>query len=476
MSAPKLSVAIKSAYGVGQVAEGVKNGAFNIFLFFYFNQVLGLSGTLVGLALFVALAIDAVLDPLTGSFSDSFHHRWGRRHPFLYASALPMAVSFALIFSPPSGLGQLGLFLWLTIFGVLVRFSMTVFFVPHMALGAELSTNYEERTTIVAYRTVFGLIGVVVLVAFSWALFFMPSETYPNGQLNPTAYPGFGIFFAVMIAATILLSAGGTHSRIPYLRRASEHPEAFGFQRLRRELTETLANRSFRALFIGVVVLFVTRGVQDALGLHMATYFWQLSSDQIKYLQLAGALGFLPGVPFWAVVARRLDKKPTFLFSVGLFSILTLLPPLAFLTGHFPSPESELYYWTLLGVTIGAAFAAAGGLVTSGSMMADIADEHELKTGLRQEGIFFGALTLAGKSASGLGHGVAGLAIDLIAFPHQATPGSVAADKLTALGILYGPGIAFLAVIALLFMAGYALNSEKHAAIMARLAEKRAAA
>jgi len=475
VSAPKLSLTTKTAYGVGQVAEGVKNAAFNIFLFFYFNQVLGLSGSLAGLALLLALVVDAFTDPLTGSISDSFHHRWGRRHPFMYISALPMAIAFALVFSPPATLGQIGLFVWLTVFGILVRFAMTLFFVPHMALGAELSQDYQERTTIVAFRTAFGLSGAVLLVAVAWSVFFTPSASYPNGQLNPGAYPAFGAFFSAVIVATILLSAGGTHSRIAYLPPAPRNPEPFGWTRLRREFTETLANRSFRALFIGVVVLFVTRGVQEALGLHMATYFWQLSTGQIQTMQLASALGFLPGIPFWTLVSRRLDKKPTFLISVTLFSILTLLPPLAFLTGHFPAEETPAYFGTLVGVAIGAAFAAAGGLVTSGSMMADIADEHELKTGKRQEGIFFGALTLAGKSASGLGHGVAGLAIDLIAFPHKAVPGEVASEKLAALGILYGPGIAFLAVIAVAFMAGYALNNERHAAIMARLAELRAA-
>lgn len=476
MSARRLGVATKTAYGIGQVAEGVKNGAFGIFLFFFFNQVLGLSGSLAGLALLIALVFDAVMDPVTGSISDSFHHRWGRRHPFMYVSALPMAISFALLFNPPSGLGQLGLFLWLTGFTLLIRGSMTLFFVPHMALGAELSQDYRERTTVVAFRTVFGLIGVLLVVALAWTLFFESTPQFANGQLNPGAYPGFGVFFSVIILVTILFSAAGTHSRIPYLPPAPAHPEPFTLGRLRGELLAALANRSFRALFIGVVIFFVTRGVQDTLGLHMATYFWALSPKQIQGMQIASALGFLPGVPFWTFIANRFDKKPTFLVAISIFSVLTLLPPLAYLGGFFPPAESAAYYGVLVGVAVAAAFAAAGGLVTSGSMMADIADEHELSTGRRQEGIFFGALTLAVKSASGLGHGIAGFAMDAIGFPAQAVPGQVATEVLTSLGVLYGPGIALLAVVGLGFMTGYALNNAKHAAIVARLIEMRARA
>jgi len=90
--------ATKIFYGVGSVSEGTKNTVFNVFLLFYYNQVLGLSGTLSGVAIFIALCIDAITDPLVGSISDNFHSRWGRRHPFMYLAALPMAVCFFLLF------------------------------------------------------------------------------------------------------------------------------------------------------------------------------------------------------------------------------------------------------------------------------------------------------------------------------------------------------------------------------------------
>lgn len=145
---------------MGQIAEGVKNTGFTTFLLFYYNSVLRLSGTYAGTALLIALVFDAVTDPLVGSLSDSFKHRLGRRHPFMYASAIPLAVSFGLIFSPPEGLGQIGLFLWLTRFAILVRASMTLYHVPHMALGAELTSDYHERIIVVAYRSGFGALAL----------------------------------------------------------------------------------------------------------------------------------------------------------------------------------------------------------------------------------------------------------------------------------------------------------------------------
>ena len=117
----------KTWYGLGQAAEGVKNTSFSTFLLFYFTAVLGLPGSTAGLALFIALLFDAVTDPLAGAVSDRLHHRLGRRHPFMIASALPLGVFFALLFSPPAGLGEQGLFAWLLVLAVLVRASMTLF-------------------------------------------------------------------------------------------------------------------------------------------------------------------------------------------------------------------------------------------------------------------------------------------------------------------------------------------------------------
>lgn len=469
---PPLTVRLQTIYGIGQVAEGVKNGAFGIFLFFYFNQVLGLSGSLSGLALLIALVVDAIVDPMVGSISDSFRHRWGRRHPFLYVSAVPMAVSFAFLFSPPAGLDQLGLFLWLTTFTILVRFWLAVFIVPHLALGAELSTDYRQRTTVVAYRTLFALLGVLLVVALAWPMFFSPTAEFPNGQLNPGAYPGFGVFYGVLIGVAILFSAAGTHGRIPHLPPVPDHFEKFSPGRVYREIIETLSNASFRALFIGVVIFFVMRGIQETLGLHMQTYFWQLEPERIRLLQLAGVVGFIPGIVFWTFLARRIDKKPTLVIGTILFSLCVLTPPIAHLLGHFPERGTSLYLGLLLLAGGAGAFAAAGALVAAGSMMADVADEHELATGRRQEGIFFGSVTLALKSASGIGHGVAGLAMDLIRFPAQAVPGSVDPEVLQSLGILYGPGIGLLAAIAIFALNGYSLDSRRHAEIVAALGRR----
>ena len=470
---PSVSLATKTAYGFGQIGEGVKNSAFNYFLLFFYHQVLGLSGTMTGLALFIATAFDALTDPLAGSVSDRFHHRWGRRHPFMYASAIPLGVTFALLFRPPGGLSELGTFAWLLTFTVLVRASMTLYHVPHMALGAELSEDYHERTTIVAFRTIFGLLGAVGTVGLAWLVFFESTPLFERGQLDPSVYPPFGLAFGIVIAFSVLASAAGTHDQIPHLPKPSPGAGRMSVAALRRDYRLALANRHFRAFFIGVVLFFVVRGIQEVLSVHMSTYFWVLDQGQIATVSLSTLPGFLVGVPLWTLAGRRLDKRPAFLLGVSMFSLFLMGPPIAKLAGVYPDPASVLYVPILAVCGFLASFSASAGLVMAGSMMADVADDHELATGTRQEGIFFGALAFAAKSTSGLGSFLAGVSLDLIAFPTQADPADVPAGKVTALGILYGPGIAIVAIAALVFLARYGIDRKRHAEIAMELARRR---
>ena len=147
-----MNLLTKLSYGIGQLSDGVKQAAFGTFLFFYYNQVLGLSGSLAGAAALLALLVDAITDPMVGQLSDRFRSRWGRRHQFMLAGALPFGLAMVAIFSPPEGLDQSQLFAWMLIGAITVRLMLTLFFVPHLSLGAELVRDYHGRTSLIGYR------------------------------------------------------------------------------------------------------------------------------------------------------------------------------------------------------------------------------------------------------------------------------------------------------------------------------------
>ncbi|MEE4300977.1 MAG: MFS transporter [Pseudomonadales bacterium] len=478
MATRALSFGTKFAFGVGQMAEGIKNSAFATFLLIYYNQVLGLPGSLAGLAIMIALCFDAITDPLAGSLSDNLRSRWGRRHPFMYASAVPLALFFYLLFVPPAGLDQWGLFAWLTVLAVLTRGAMTLYHVPHLALGAELTEEYEERTSIVSFRQVFGILGTLATVVLGFTVFFADRGEL-KGNLVAEAYPPFALTFAVVMCVTILWSGWGTHDQIPHLSvPAAPERRLTVVEMLVRVFTDLAAavtNHSFRWLFAGVIIVFVMVGVQSALNLYMANYFWEFSSTDLLWVSLAPPLGMLIGAPFTRLINRRFDKRPSLVLGTAWYAVFQLSPPILRLAGLFPENGDPLLapLITVMYVIGGAGVVQA--LVTAGSMMADIADEHELGSGRRQEGIFFGALSFSGKAASGVGNLIGGVALDLIDFPDAAVPGEVAEAVLTRLGLTYGPVVMGFAVIAVWCYTHYRLTRTRHEEILAELARRRAA-
>src|SRR5512139_985744 len=141
----RLKLPVMASYGFGQVAEAMVTVGFNTFLLYYYNQVLGVSGTITGAALALSLVVDAVVDPMAGALSDRLRSRWGRRHPFIALSAIPLGGFFFLIFNPPPGLDDIGLAAWLVAFTFMTRLALTFYHVPHLALGAEMAHDYNQR-------------------------------------------------------------------------------------------------------------------------------------------------------------------------------------------------------------------------------------------------------------------------------------------------------------------------------------------
>ncbi len=477
---PPLSFGTKFTYGFGQAAEGLKNGAFGVFLFFYYNQVLALSGTLAGLAVGIALVFDAITDPMAGSISDNWRSRLGRRHPFMFLAAAPLAIAFFLLFNPPESLGQIGLFAWLLVFAVLTRASMTLYHVPHIALGAELTEDFEERTTVVAFRQFFSTFGTLAAYIIGFLLFFNSTPEVPRGQFRVDAYAPFAMTLGLLMVVSIVTSAWGTRSQIPYLRQASGVEEKLSAKemvvRMLREIREALSNRSFAWLFSGVLIVFMMVGVDSALNLHMNTYFWELSATGNTLFFAASPIG----VMFGTLIARRLntwfDKKPSVVFGTSWWALCQIVPVLLRILGWFPENGTDALLWTLVVVKFVQGVGVVQALITFGSMIADIVDEHELTTGKRQEGIFFASVSFSSKFTTGIGNVVGGIALDLISWPRGVeiqTAADVPAETVTWLGLVYGPIVAGFAVVSVWCYSKHRLDRERHREIVAELAVRR---
>jgi len=456
----------KLSYGIGQLSDGVKQASFSTFLFFYYNQVLGLSGSLAGMAALLALMVDAITDPMVGQFSDRFHSRWGRRHPFMLAGAIPFGLAIVALFSPPDGLSQMGLFSWMLGGAIAVRLMLTLFFVPHLSLGAELATDYHGRTSLIGYRVFFTYAGILLTSVVGFAVFFPPTEAFSNGMLNKASYPNFGLFCAVIGSAAMLLCVVGTRSAIPGLRKPASHDGEGSALLAFIDVFRTLKLDSFRILFISVLIFNTLAGTVQTLLVYVATYVFEFKPEHLAGLASSVVVGIVFASLVAQALSRRLDKKNALAMCVITGGFFAFSPQVLYFTGlleTMPISSRFAFIFTVNGIS---QVFFIGYIILLDSMLSDVIDEHELNTGKREEGLFFAARSFATKASYGLGSFFAGIGLDIIRFPQGASPESVPPDAVLSLAIMSGP-IMFILFAATVVVSGrYPLTAARHREIM----------
>ena len=466
-----------AAYGFGQVAESIKNQGFNVFLLFYYNQVLQISATGSAIALAIALIFDAVTDPVAGSLSDKLHSRWGRRHPFILFSAVPLAISFYLLFNPPVGLSELTYVIWLAVFAILVRGSLTFYHVPHLALGAEMARDYDQRSTMYAFSTFFGFMGGVVFIPISYRVFFPTTEAFNPGLLNQSAYSSWAIFAGATMIFAVLVCVVGTRHEIPRLRQAQNiSVDRFTMFRMLGEVKEVFKNHSFFVLFFGMVLSVFILSIEAVFNPFMGFHFWEMTTEQLAYIPIGMLAGLACSVVLVPILTRRFDKKPT-LIGCAALTIVNINAPIVltlFDVSWFPEPGSA---GLLLVLIISSGFTtllAPIVFATLNSMFGDIADEHELDVGERREGVIFAARSFANKASASIGLVAGGILLDFIAFPRGALMGSVPVEVVWQLGFVAGPATSVFTLAGLALYVRYRIDRKRHAAIMQSLRERSA--
>ena len=272
----KLSTSTKFFYGFGSISFGIKNNGFSYFVLFVYSSVLGLPAWMAGLALNLVLIADAITDPLVGYYSDRLRSRWGRRHPFMYAAALPVAITYFFLWTPPESLSDWQLFSYLLICAIIIRVFITFYEIPSVSLGPELTDNYVDRTSLMAYRYFFGWFGGLTTYNLVWFWFGPRNVTseYTDGRYNPEAWSEYGLVAAILIFIGIIVTAVGTHKHIPDL---IEPPQRrITLRKVFKELYETLlSNRSYKFLFASGLLVAVAGGIEAAFAVYFDSYFWE---------------------------------------------------------------------------------------------------------------------------------------------------------------------------------------------------------
>ena len=463
-----VSLGRKVAYGFGSVAFGVKSNGFDYFFLIFYSQVMGVSAYLVSLALMIALIVDALSDPLIGYLSDNTRSRWGRRHPFMYAAAFPAAIAYYFVWNPPSGLQGDALFPYIVTIAVLVRTLVTVYEIPSSSLVAEMSDDYDERTNMLSYRYFFGWTGGVLMGAFATIFILVPTATIGNGMFNVEGHGQVGAIAAMVIFMAMMLSSMGTHKMIPELK-APPPQRQMTIGLIYREVFETLASRSFLALFLAALFGAVAAGVSTTLNFYFSTFFWEFTTEQIGLISLSVVISAVLAFFIAPVVSRKFGKKRGAI-TVGLMAFTVAPAPILLrLLGLMPDNSEPSLFPLVLSITVIDVALIIIYQILSSSMIADLVEEAEIKTKRRNEGVFFASVTFIRKVTQGIGAAVAGVLLTVSQFPAGATPDQVPESVLSSFGWLYVPVIFSLWMMMIASLSLYSVDRKKHEQNLATL-------
>ncbi|WP_417729668.1 MFS transporter [Roseovarius sp.] len=471
-----LTLPNRLSYGLGGAVYAVKEAAYIMFVLLFYTQVVGLSGTATGIVLSISLLWDAVSDPMVGSWSDRFKSRWGRRHPFMIYSTVPLGLGFVALFTPPEFVlgSQLWLAGWLLACSIWIRTALTFFSIPHYTLVAEITQDYHDRSALMGQRTAF-LFLTTLLLPSTCLYFLFDQGAGGDGRFVAGNYATYGWLSALIVWITATACIAGTWKFIGHThidpRRAPSTP---GFLGLWSDFLSTFRNRNFRNVLCYDLGATASYGITVALNIIFWTYFWELDATETG---LVLGLSVLIAVPiamvFLKTVGRRMPKHDIVKWAVAIMLLDLSWPYLLRFLELIPDNGHMLIFAIL--VIQNAIFMSFFILriVAITSLTADLTDEHEAETGLRQEGGFYSVLQFTSKLGGAVGPLYGGFALDIVGLEEGMRPGAVEQSVLNTLVGIGAAGIVPLMLIAFFFTFRFSMTEERLLQIQALIARHR---
>ena len=462
-----LSNQFKFQYSVGAIANGIKTDMFTFFLLFFYSRVIGLDPLLASLAIGAALIVDSITDPLMGTISDRTNTKLGRRHPYMLVSFIPVSIFYILLFTPKPDwdITQNQLFWWMFVCASFTRIGMTLFEVPHRSFGAEITKDYVERTKLFSWREMFAWVAGISNAFLAYNIFFRSTPEYPYGQLNPESYFPLALTGAIFMVLSLLYSSITTTNKIENL---SKWTESVTLKQIIKELKIAISNKSFILFFLGSLTLSISWGLLNSLTLFINTDFWGLKGSQIGiflYIYFGAAfLAFYITPKFVAIIGKR---------NFVLFCVLgvALSAPIAFISynlGLTPEKGTTTLVLFLCVPLIFISTLSIAGNMARDAMIGDIADEVDLQSGRRQEGVLYSAVSFVQKVNTAIGSLTGGLTLWVLNITAE-TPTYDQAYSLFFVQGVIGP---ILLIIPILFFYCYSLDKERHSEILRQLKER----
>jgi GPH family glycoside/pentoside/hexuronide:cation symporter len=445
----KLPLKTKVAYGVADLGISLLTASIQFFLLFYYTDIIGIDPGLAGTALLVGkLTWDAINDPLFGFITDRTKSRWGRRKPYMLFGAIPFGLTIWLLFSLPAGMTGATAFLAVLGSFLLVDTTQTLVSVPYYALSAELTRDYDERTSLISIRMIFTVLGYIM----GAALTTMIAGIFMNmGWSKTAAYSGMGAVFGVVAIVTALITTFGVKETPNPDLEPAKMP-AFS------QLKYVFKNRPFVQYMIMSTIISISFTLLTALLPYFLTYQLQMTSEiPLVMMVMLGTIAIFL-VP-WRFASQKLNKGPAYALGLAIASLAIL--------GAFFLPKGPTPLIYVVAFVAGMGFSAQ--YVFPWSMIPDVLEVDQAQTGERHEGVYFGVNNFLGKLTGAIGIAASGWALKLYGYVPNVDQ---TAHALFSIRFFFAivPVIAFMAALPLLIW--YPITRQNHDKLIADAAKK----
>lgn len=444
MNQTKLKLPIKMGYGLAETGITAVQLFTQIYLLKFYTEIVGLNSSLAGIALSISVIWDAISDPLMGRISDHTHSKWGRRRPYILFGGVLLSLAVLLLFSPPHLTTQIGKFSYLLSVYLLVNTAMTIISVPHIALGGELSFERNERTSVFGWRLFFSNIGMLVGMIVPAAILqsLGDESSKENIILSRTTA---GEIVSLVILATSIVTFLVTKGKDRTEKKLEQKIPFF------KAFISVLKNKMFLILLFAFIIATIGRTFNSAIALYYYEFRLGLKESLVVInILLPFFLVLLLSIGFWVWISKKIGKKIPAFLGVFCLGVLTVIAYPLFPYGELRPP--------LIVAFIGGI--CAGSILIMDSILTDVVDYDEFKTGEKREGLYFGIWKMGVKFSQAFGIAITGFLLDMIGFQNGAQTQSQEVGF--RLAMIFGPGVGFFFIFGSILFLFFPLTDKKH--------------
>lgn len=411
-----LSFKNKFCYGVGGLGYSSMSQTLNSFIMFFATAVMGISGSLVGIAIAISSLWDGVSDPLVGYLSDNTKNKFfGKRLGFMFFGIFAIAFLNICIWSMPAGMPEIAKFFWLLIGMLAIETANTCFGTPYSALAIDIAPDYNEQSKVQSFKTVFNIIGMILPNILMY--FFMSSISLSI----QTQYTQEGYIKIACINSSLLIILGliTIFATLHYVRKNNIYSmdipkEKFNFGKLMTGYFDILKKKNFRTVILGYSFATISSAFLTSVGMHLFTYCYHFSSTQISIVLISLFGGAIASQPLWVYLSKRIEKKRALIISLSTIVIGVFLTVITFLFRDFVS--SQIMFYIAIPCLIFCGIGAGAMYSLPFSMYADAVTLEIFKTGQNNAGSYTGYFTFSYNLANSIALLIIGFLLDIIKF------------------------------------------------------------